>query len=164
MSSLIIFLISYTKIKKLRVQNQKDGLTKSYNRFYFNELYERFIREETNFSIMMIDIDNFKSLNDTHGHQFGDNVLINVCNTISKIIDKDSKLCRYGGEEFVVVSCNKSREELEEISEKIRVEVEKIAFQQNVKVTLSIGVAMSFDNKEDTLNVADKNLYTAKTH
>lgn len=162
-SSLIIFLISYTKIKKLRVQNQKDGLTKSYNRFYFNELYESFIREDTNFSIMMIDIDNFKSLNDTYGHQFGDTVLINVCNTISKIIDKDSKLCRYGGEEFVVVSSNKSRQELEEISEKIRVEVEKIAFQQNVKVTLSIGVAMSCDNKEDTLNVADKNLYIAKT-
>ncbi len=82
---------------------------------------------------MMIDIDNFKSLNDTYGHQFGDTVLINVCNTISKIIDKDSKLCRYGGEEFVVVSSNKSRQELEEISEKIRVEVEKIAISTKCK-------------------------------
>ena len=141
----------------------KDGLTKVYNRAYFNELYDKFIKEDVNFAIIMIDIDNFKNLNDTYGHQFGDNVLIKICSEISKLSHDDMKLCRYGGEEFVIAVLNKTKDEVIEYSESIRNIIEQIIWKENVKVTLSIGVAFSSDFKEDTLRYADDNLYDAKT-
>lgn len=162
-STVVVFLIFYRKTRKLRIQNMKDGLTKVYNRVYFNELYEKFIKKGIDFAIIMIDIDNFKNLNDTYGHQFGDNVLIKICSKISKLSHDDMKLCRYGGEEFVVAVPNKTKDEVIEYSQNIRKIVEQITWEENVKVTLSIGVALSSDFKEDTLKYADQNLYVAKT-
>ncbi|WP_293982992.1 diguanylate cyclase [uncultured Clostridium sp.] len=162
-STVVVFLIFYRKTRKLRIQNMKDGLTKVYNRVYFNELYEKFIKKGIDFAIIMIDIDNFKNLNDTYGHQFGDNVLIKICSEISKLSHDDMKLCRYGGEEFVVAVPNKTKDEVIEYSQNIRKIVEQITWEENVKVTLSIGVALSSDFKEDTLKYADQNLYVAKT-
>lgn len=162
-STVVVFLIFYRKTRKLRIQNMKDGLTKVYNRVYFNELYEKFIKKGIDFAIIMIDIDNFKNLNDTYGHQFGDNVLIKICSEISKLSHDDMKLCRYGGEEFVVAVPNKTKDEVIEYSQNIRKIVEQITWEENVKVTLSIGVALSSDFKEDTLRYADQNLYVAKT-
>ena len=161
--TVVVFLIFCRKIRKLRIQNMKDGLTKVYNRAYFNELYDKFIKEDVNFAIIMIDIDNFKNLNDTYGHQFGDNVLIKICSEISKLSHDDMKLCRYGGEEFVIAVLNKTKDEVIEYSESIRNIIEQIIWKENVKVTLSIGVAFSSDFKEDTLRYADDNLYDAKT-
>lgn len=160
--SIIIFLLFYRKIKKLRIENNKDGLTKSYNRIYFNKIYEEFIRKKEHFTIIMIDVDNFKKLNDTYGHQFGDTVLIKVCNEILGIIDNDMKLCRYGGEEFVIISPERPKDEIRETADLIRKSIMDIKWDEDVVVTLSLGIAEYIEDKEETLRKADQNLYYAK--
>lgn len=162
--STTVFLVFYIKIRRLRMQNVRDGLTKCYNRIYFNELYNNFMRKKLSFGIIMIDIDNFKKLNDTYGHQFGDIVLTRICSDVSEIIDNDMKLCRYGGEEFVIAVSNKDKEDIINMAEKIRKCIEIMKWSEDkVTVTLSIGIAVSDEYMEDTLRKADQNLYIAKT-
>ena len=161
--SIVMFLIYNSKLKKLRTLNERDGLTKVYNRLFFDIIYKEYLKKEVNFGLIMIDIDNFKSLNDTYGHQFGDEVLIRVCRIIMKNIGDDMKLSRYGGEEFIITAKNKSKEEIEFIADAIRRKVEIADWDEDVKVTISAGVAVSSENGKDTLNKADKNLYEAKS-
>lgn len=161
--SIAIFIVFFRKLKTLRIQNQKDGLTKAYNRLYFNECYDKSVRSKNDFAVIMIDVDNFKVLNDTYGHQFGDIVLVRICREISQIIDKNMKLCRYGGEEFVILCMDINRQETRKTAESIRQCVEEMKWEEDVKVTLSIGVADSKQGKDNVLKKADKNLYKAKT-
>lgn len=162
-SSITIFIVFFRKLKTLRIQNQKDGLTKVYNRLYFNECYEESVRSRNDFAIIMIDVDNFKGLNDTYGHQFGDIVLVRICREISQVMDKSMKLCRYGGEEFVILCMDVNRYDPRKTAERIRQCVEEMKWEEDVTVTLSIGVADSLKDGDNILKKADKNLYKAKT-
>ncbi|EKQ55560.1 MAG: diguanylate cyclase (GGDEF) domain-containing protein [Clostridium sp. Maddingley MBC34-26] len=93
--------ILYKELEKI---NQRDSLLGIYNRKYFYERIERneINKENDKFAIVMIDIDDFKKINDTYGHQFGDKILINTANVVRNGIDKDDILARYGGEEFIL--------------------------------------------------------------
>lgn len=143
-----------------------DQLTRVYNRRYLeNKLDDEINRCERysqKLSLLILDIDNFKHVNDTYGHNIGDDVLVEVAETISNNIRKTDTLGRWGGEEFLVIlpEC----ENPFEAGEKIRKALENRKHELVGTVTVSIGVAnyIKEDNKDFLVNRADKGLYLAK--
>lgn len=118
-------------------------------------------------SIILIDIDHFKVVNDTHGHVTGDHVLIGVCRTVQKILRKSDAFGRLGGEEFAVLLPETSLQQAHGLAERIRTEVEQTPLAENQRVTLSLGVPMFMPQKEvlqDVIRRADSALYQAKTN
>ena len=120
-------------------------------------------------SILMIDIDNFKKINDTYGHQFGDDVLKNISFSIKESTRKDDLVARFGGEEFCVVLPHTNKEEASQIAEKIRASVQARKFNyvnQVTTFTVSIGVASAKTDQllasRTLLRAADAALYEAK--
>jgi len=151
----------------------RDPLTGAYNRRYFNHRLQieikRAERYKRNLSILMIDIDNFKDLNDEFGHTEGDRILRLLVEVIQKNLRQTDVLCRYGGEEFVVLLPETNIASARIVAEKLRKTVEKrLAIEQmGVKkpVTISIGVAnfpSDAYSAETLIQTADRRLYQAK--
>lgn len=151
-----------------------DPLTGLYNRRYlmnrFKEEINRATRDNNPLSCFMVDIDFFKKVNDTYGHDAGDAVLKNIANILkTNLRDYDSAV-RYGGEEFVVLLPNTSRASAVAVAEKIRIVTEEavtVISDYEIKVTLSIGVygrEQKFDSLEGEayITCADNALYLAK--
>ena len=150
-----------------------DGLTSIFNRRYFDQRYSREIlrakRYKRALSLLMVDIDYFKKYNDTFGHLMGDKVLRKVANIIEEELRRADIVCRYGGEEFVVILPEIDQDNAFRVAEKLRTAVRTISFKKNKQpathVTISIGVASFPDNgnnAEKILEAADKALYRAK--
>jgi len=145
-----------------------DPLTGAYNRRYFYNISKELIslskRENQYLSISMIDIDDFKKINDTYGHDKGDNILKELVNLINKTIRDSDLLIRFGGEEFVIVLPHTDIKQSTIILEKIRSIIEKSVFIDGIKFTISIGISQYIDNEdiESTLKRADTGLYRAK--
>ena len=124
-------------------------------------------RYDTPFSMLMIDIDFFKKINDKYGHHMGDVALQSVSQTIADVIRQSDEIFRYGGEEFVVLLNNSDIGSAAMMAERIRLAIENIETQfesNNIKMTVSIGVA-NFKQKEcmdHLFERADKALYSAK--
>jgi len=120
------------------------------------------------YSVVMIDADHFKDINDTHGHPVGDEVLRILVSRIRNTLKADTLLARYGGEEFVISLPGLSWEDTISTSERIRVSIENDTFMVNnieIKVTISLGVASMTDEATSIYNIignADKALYRAK--
>lgn len=149
-----------------------DGLTNIHNKRYFLEFLEREMgrchRYQRALSLMMIDIDHFKGINDTNGHLAGDYVLRELAHLIKPKVRKEECFARYGGEEFAYVMPESGGENTRKLAEKIRRSVEEHRFTfegKDIKVTLSIGVADLVGDMIEPLQfikVADANLYKAK--
>ena len=168
-----IQLLNYIQmIESLSMLDQLTGLP---NRRYFDERFvlewKRAIREKTPTSVLMIDIDDFKKCNDTHGHLQGDIVLKTVANTISRTIKRPSDFAaRWGGEEFIALLPNTDSDGAMIVAEQIRKNIEKeditLAIGKIVNVSVSVGVntqAASIDSStDDFIHFADDALYTAK--
>lgn len=151
-------------------QAHRDPLTQIGNRAAFDEALNKHIsfntRHKTDFSIMVIDIDHFKKVNDTFGHIAGDKVLKSVADTIQNTLRASDEVFRYGGEEFVVILGNTQQGGANFIAERIRKSIEdlKVSLNKTISVTASIGIAAT-ENVGDvnhTLELADKALYQAK--
>jgi diguanylate cyclase (GGDEF)-like protein len=151
-----------------------DPLTKIYNRRYFLEAmdaeFKRAKALHTDFSVLYFDLDHFKKVNDTHGHDAGDYVLKEFANLIrAGYLRPKDVFARFGGEEFVVLLGNTSAQKAAELGEKIRAAVETHAFVydgKRIPVTSSMGVAelrADIESAQTLLKMADKALYTAKT-
>ncbi len=151
---------------------QRDPLTGSYNRRYLKgfleeELY-RCVRYHRPMSLIMLDIDYFKQINDQYGHPFGDKVLKIIASTIQASIRKSERFARYGGEEFCIVMPETAIEGALVFSEKIRVLIEEITLYSDktlVKITASFGVAAFTEKVKDIetlIKKADDALYKAK--
>lgn len=145
-----------------------DKLTGIYNRrkldeYMISEL-ERAKRYNKPLSLMIIDIDHFKQINDTFGHLIGDEALVALSAILTKNIRKSDILARYGGEEFVVLCPETNTEAIFLLAEKLRICVEKYNFSQVKHITISIGIAQyNHENiKEELFERADKALYEAK--
>ncbi len=152
-----------------------DGLTGIYNHRYFQTVLDqeisRSLRYNNSISILMIDIDHFKQINDTYGHQVGDFVLAEFSKTLQEHIRKYDILARYGGEEFVIILPESTTEQALIVAEKLRTILEQTTFQDNrekYQVTASFGLSScspatedSFD-KNTLLHQADQALYEAK--
>lgn len=160
-------------MKELEKQNSelaeisiKDQLTNTFNRRYFVDSLEKELTNygSSGFYVMMLDLDHFKSINDTYGHMFGDDVLKKVAATISNCVRDHDVIARYGGEEFIALITHTNVEPGIKIAERIRKQVEEMKFRNNVKVTVSIGISRNLES-DTSLRIikrADDNLYIAK--
>lgn len=124
-------------------------------------------RQNTALSMIMIDVDHFKSINDRHGHQIGDAVLKSIAECIKKVVRKSDIVFRYGGEEFVVILSNTAQKGAALLSERIRKTVESIDLSdiaQDLKTTASFGVASLKDDEasSELMKQVDKAMYLAK--
>jgi ammonium transporter, Amt family len=150
--------------KNLRQKAYSDALTGIFNRRGLLE-YIKTKLFEYKYSIVIIDIDNFKLVNDIHGHDVGDEVLKHLTKIISKKIRESDVIARWGGEEFVLIVKSSELEIVQNIAEKLRIDIEKEIFPVVDKITASFGVS-SFKNKEqtfeDVFKNADNALYQAK--
>ena len=159
---------------ELKLLASIDPMTKLFNRRYLTQISEHTLdlakREQENLSVIMLDIDKFKFINDTYGHQIGDNVIISLSNKLIENQRKSDIICRYGGEEFVILLPNTSQNNAEKVAEKIRKDVEsltlKFELHKDLKFTISLGVSeVAIENEnsiESVLKRADDALYEAK--
>ncbi|MEN8727347.1 MAG: diguanylate cyclase, partial [Sulfurovum sp.] len=160
--------------EELKLLASIDPMTKLYNRRYFSEVSEDIFnmskRTDNDISLIMFDIDDFKSVNDTYGHHIGDKVIIGIANILLEHTRKSDIVCRFGGEEYIILLPDTDLESSMKISETIRDLVEKMVTtydkDKELLVTISIGVAMAdfiIDNDiEIAINRADNALYEAK--
>ena len=162
--------ISDTLKEKLHLQEQviRDQLTKAYNRVYFdkniNSLIEFHTNNEQRTGIIFFDIDHFKDVNDTYGHQVGDNVLKTIVNIVKSNIRSGDKLIRWGGEEFIIILSADKIDDIYKRAEHIRVKIEHHKFHKIEQLTCSFGIVLH-DSKDDvykSIKNADENLYKAK--
>jgi len=153
--------------------SQRDSLTQLYNKQYFNKALEKIIREKGKYhkgiSLIMIDCDHFKNINDRYGHTFGDTVLSAVANAITKSIKQRDVACRFGGEEFCIIIPNATSFQAYAIAERLRTNIGKISFKHNdeiISVTVSCGVSrIKRDGEKESaqlVNESDIALYEAK--
>jgi diguanylate cyclase (GGDEF)-like protein len=162
---------------KLREFAITDGLTKVFNHRYFEHKlekeWERFLRFKHALACVMIDIDNFKQVNDKFGHRGGDTVLRGIADLLRKNLREVDIISRYGGEEFTLLLFEKPSHTagLKKTMEKIRKEVETAEFifeNKKIKVTVSLGGALvpnpKIHSPEKLVHFADKAMYHAKTN
>ncbi len=138
-----------------------DPLTGVYNRRYYEEQLSRLSKE---FSIAMLDVDDFKNINDTYGHKAGDDSLCNIVTTISSLLVEDDSLIRYGGDEFLILFQHMNKTGFIQKLESIRKAVENIRLQDypSIKLSVSIGGISAIQEAMDAIEAADIQLYKAK--
>lgn len=159
---------------RLRLLAITDGMTQLYNRRFIDQTIhkeaQRRERYPSPLSVLVLDVDNFKQFNDTHGHDGGDTVLINVASTLRRCVRKTDVVGRYGGEEFIVLLLNTPPEHAQIFAERLRCEIEANHVELATgtgQVTVSVGIAGVTDD-DDTIGgreliiKADKALYAAK--
>ncbi len=158
-------------IKQLKKESELDFLTKLYNRRTLFRFLEHLIalskRNKENLSFIILDIDKFKYVNDTYGHQMGDEVLIRLALILKEQIRKSDIAARFGGEEFCVVLPNTDMKNACNVAEKIRKVIEKTDIEfgkTSINITVSAGVSEleEKDSLEDLIKKADTALYKAK--
>ncbi len=148
-----------------------DGLTKLHNHRYFQDHLTREIkrvsRTKAPLALILLDIDDFKLLNDSHGHAAGDEVLVSLASIMTDSARESDLIARYGGEEFVVLMPNTDLAGAVHLAEKIRMAVEstRLIVGDNMKpieITISLGVAVFDGNRREFFGEADRALYQAK--
>jgi len=159
--------------EQLERMSTTDALTNVRNRRFFDNFLDREFalarHDRANFSILLLDIDHFKQVNDTYGHQAGDEILRCISGAISETIEDKDSVARYGGEEFAVVLPGLSQEQVAAVAEAIRLSIESINLDRiahGFRVTISIGchsaIPEDSDSPEAWLSKADEALYRAK--
>ena len=158
---------------ELKEQANRDPLTNIYNSRYFGEISEKIIaitkRTKEPLSLLMIDIDTFKNINDSYGHNVGDEIIKLLANKLTSTIRKSDIVARFGGEEFAVILPNTNIKSAIEFADTLRVTIGKESYEtkiDTIQFTISIGVD-EFNHQEDTniidsLKRADSALYEAK--
>jgi diguanylate cyclase (GGDEF)-like protein len=162
-------LIEIHVFKQTEKMAMIDGLTGIFNRRYMDialkKEFNRSFRYNKELSIIILDIDNFKILNDTRGHMFGDTVLRELSDFLKKLVREEDILCRYGGEEFLIILPETSIQGSLIFAERIKGKMHEINFFNKNSITVSGGVSnypYSGKTISDLLNGADRALYQAK--
>lgn len=153
--TLVILLLLYAVFNEA----QTDGLTRLYNRRALNAKIRNYEFRKTNYSAIMLDLDDFKHINDTYGHAFGDEVLKAVAGVVLDAERRHIKAYRYGGEEIVLLFEHMAFEDVIRMAESIRTKICRLKFSKDVKITASFGVGAK---PENPIKLADENLYYAK--
>lgn len=171
------------KNRKIEIQNTElrkkaliDSLTDTYNRRGLDELLKEMITnyikdKKTDISIIMTDIDLFKVINDTYGHDVGDRILSEYVGVLKENIKKRDIIARYGGEEFIIILPNTNKNSAKKLAESLRKTVEEKLFYNGIKLTSSFGISSleeikEFNNIDECINsltkIADNRLYESK--
>lgn len=165
------YLDSDESARNYKVKSQIDALTNIYNRYYFDTKYPEEIEiarsTQSGLSLLLIDVDHFKTINDRFGHIVGDTCLQRTADLIAEQIRAADTLCRYGGEEFVILLPGAEAAQAMAMSERIRNAFAVMEFavkQHRISLTVSIGVSVFVVDSSDQslLEQADKALYRAK--
>jgi diguanylate cyclase (GGDEF)-like protein len=169
------YLISLNNISNLVREKEEirtiadhDALTHIYNRVKFNSMFTQIIdtslRYDENFSIILFDIDHFKNVNDTYGHNVGDRVLIELVSLVKIGLRDKDVFARWGGEEFVILCKRTSSRQAEQLATRLRKDIEHYIFEVVKKLTCSFGVSQFHveDSKNDLFQRVDEALYEAK--
>lgn len=166
--------ITSRKNREVLLKNQatRDPLTSLYNRRYFEEeVFKRIVKAKADnepFSVLMIDADHFKKVNDTYGHKTGDKVLIELASTCERALRDVDIVARYGGEEFVVFLSGVNAKKGKIVADRLRESISEIVVYSDegdeVRFTVSIGVSSYevSDNIDTLIKTADEALYKAK--
>lgn len=174
------FAVSLEKagyMEKVIAKSERCGLTKLYNYRYMDESLERCMQEIKDgtldrLSLIIMDIDRFKPINDTYGHQTGNEILIQLADLLQEAIGEDGTVARYGGEEFVILLPHYNKELAVLLAENLRKQIADRPFPvrqsidgvtQELHITVSIGVATAPEDAEDGTGIirnADRALYT----
>lgn len=171
------FIVTFTDISgtmqeqfMLERKTLHDQLTNAYNREFFDKRIEQIILENSknnkSSALIFFDIDYFKDVNDTYGHNTGDDVLKELVSRVKDSIRKSDYLIRWGGEEFIVLLSTKSFDEARATAEHLRSMIENHYFKEVEKITCSFGVTLYKDNEQimQTVDRADKALYKSKNN
>ncbi len=168
--------ITSRKNREVLLKNQavRDPLTSLFNRRYFEEEVSKRISaaklNEMDFSVLMIDADHFKNVNDTYGHKIGDKVLIELAATCEKALREDDIVARYGGEEFVIFLSKVNAQKAKTVADRLRETIANIVVysedNKQIKFTVSIGISSSevSDSIDTLIKTADEALYKAKNN
>jgi diguanylate cyclase (GGDEF)-like protein len=160
--------------RRLYESSTRDGLTRLYNRKYFTErltaevAYSR--RHKVKLAVLLLDLDDFKQVNDTHGHLAGDMVLRLVSAQMQRLLRVEDLVARYGGEEFIVLARSTGKTEAVRLAERIRESIAELEIpiaDRSIKVTFSMGLAALPDvapegGPNELIALADARLYKAK--
>jgi diguanylate cyclase (GGDEF)-like protein len=160
----------YQSLKNAESQAMTDALTKIYNRNGFMHHFEQHKkiaqREKKKIYIAILDIDNFKKINDSYGHDIGDNVITMVAAKISELYRRPLDLvARWGGEEFIISWCEENPDRISTTGNKICQTIAETIINNHIKVTVSVGMTLLTEKDisfTETLKRADTALYTAK--
>ncbi len=156
------------KNEKLIQISTTDDLTQIYNRRKINEIlneeYARTMRYGTALSVIMLDVDWFKNINDTYGHQSGDHVLKKMSKFIKSLIRTVDSVGRWGGEEFLIILPDSNIDDALQLAERLRVKISKLHFEKGISLTCSFGITeyKAGDKTEEIIKRIDKALYKAK--
>lgn len=168
---LLVTLNDITKLEigkaQLEEEVRHDPLTSAFNRRAFDIFISEIIhRNHPKFSLVLLDIDFFKKINDTYGHDIGDQVLVSLTKLIRLHIRDSDYLIRWGGEEFIIILDNTDIDNAEMIANKLRIEVCQFSFPSAKTVHCSFGVSQYRTNEEidELINRCDQALYFAKEH
>jgi len=151
----------------------RDGLTKAFNKKYFTDRLESEFtfatRHASPLALVLFDIDHFKKVNDTHGHQAGDHVLFEISTLLSGALRAEDVFARYGGEEFAVICRGSDETQAQVVGERMRKSVESHRFVYEgtlIPVTISVGIAVlpnaAVKDANDVVGFADQALYKSK--
>lgn len=169
----VVWIVSYNVQRSLTKQASHDPLTKVLNRRALENIvnteHSRSLRNNASLSVIMLDIDHFKLINDRHGHGKGDDVLVEIANVLLENTRQYDSIARFGGEEFIILLPNTALSEANIIAETLRLKIENHEFnltaKSSLKITASFGVSEFDLIKDGWLNVlerADRGLYQAK--
>lgn len=145
-----------------------DSVTGLYNRNYWQQINDgsiyHHLYSKKDFSLIFIDIDNLKEINDTFGHLVGDKAIEIVGQAIKNSIRKEDLGIRYGGDEFIILLFNQHKKAAKRVTERVRREIRKLAVEQGMNIQISAGIACTdcLVDLEDMIKMADKNLYREK--
>jgi len=154
-----------SKFEKMAFTDQLTGL---YNRYKFTEIfvseYKTMTQRDNSMSLIMIDIDFFKKINDTYGHNMGDAVLLQLSNILLRYLRNVDVISRWGGEEFLILLPTATIENAYKLGEKIRIAIQDFDMDESLKITVSIGITevKIGDDIKDSVKRADTALYEAK--
>ncbi len=154
--------------KRLKHLVHTDALTQIWNRYHLEQSVDEQIevakRYDRDLSVIIFDIDNFKDVNDTYGHDIGDMVLQNLSRTIENEMRDGDIFGRWGGEEFLILAIESDLDDAEKIAERMRKKLQSVEFEKVGKITASFGVAelQEGDTRSSLIKRADEALYKAK--
>jgi diguanylate cyclase (GGDEF)-like protein len=171
-ASFFIRELSLSKDKVISVNKQKvkwqeaaftDTLTGVNNRESSREIFDNLLAKNNTLSLLFIDIDFFKKINDTYGHNVGDEILVQFSKIILETVDDSNILIRWGGEEFLLLCPNYTLEQAKLVAERVRLTIEQSLWVENIKLTASFGVAEKHQlSISELISKADQALYQAK--
>ncbi len=157
------------KYDEAKFYSEKDPLTGVYNRRFviklFKKLLARVKKRKGNLSLFVIDINNFKNINDSHGHEVGDTVIFEIAKAFSKSIRKTDIVARWGGDEFLVIMPYSDDATPTNVMERVWEDLEEASEKLEVPISISIGKSVypeNADNLVELIRIADKQMYERK--